>query len=288
MRKTVNEFFAYPGKILDADGNLLEKYKGMEGYARFAQDYGRAGTKSNMSSVFTNTSAVLDEEIFELLSWQRFTKTVDEFLAYRGKILDTEGVPFEKYLSMEGYARFTQEHGGAGTKSYMGSVFLNVSAILDKKIFKLLGWQTFSKTVEEFFALRSKILNADGTPLKHYKGMEGYARFARDHGGAGRQSKMIPVFKNISAALGGKSEMERLGLGWKVFQGNVSQYQALIEFFKITDRATFQGLEGQKLVADEIFAGKTKLAYLNVSTLRVELLGNREAFTGLGWSKSHF
>ena len=98
-----------------------------------------------MSSVFTNTSAVLDKEIFEGLGWQQFSKTVDDFFAYRGKILDAEGKPLEKYLGMKGYARFAQDYGGSGTRSNMSSVFTNTSAVLDKKIFELLGWKKFEE-----------------------------------------------------------------------------------------------------------------------------------------------
>ena len=286
--KTVDEFFSYRDKILDTEGNPLEKYLGMKGYAQFAQDYGGADKKSYMSSVFKNISAILDKKTFELLEWQHFNKTVEEFFAYRDKILDAEGNPLEKYLDMEGYAKFTQDHGGAGIQSEMSSIFINTSAVLDKKTFERLGWQYFNKTVEEFFAYRDKILDTDGNPLEKYLGMEGYVRFAQDHGGVGKKSNMLSVFSNTSAVLGGKKEMKRLGLGWKVFRGNVAQYQALIDFFKITDRVTLQGLEGQKLVADTIFVGKTKPTYDNVSVLRVELLGDREAFTHLGWSNSNF
>ena len=82
--------------------------------------------------------------------------------------------------------------------------------------------------------------------------------------------------------------MDRLGLGWKKIQGSVSQYEDLIELFSITDTAALQGLEGQKFVADKIFKGGTISTYRNVSVLRLELLGDREAFKSLGWSSSKF
>ena len=286
--KTVEVFRAFRGKILDADGNPLEKYVGMEGYAQFAVDYIEEGIESNMGSVFQDASAVLGKTTFELLNWHVFSRTVEDFRAFRGKILDENGKPLEKYLGMEGYAQFAKEHGGAGDQSNMNSVFTDASAVLGKTTFELLNWHVFSRTVEDFRAFRGKILDENGKLLEKYLGMEGYARFAKEHGGAGIESKMGSIFKDVSAVLGGKKEMDRLGLGWKVFQGSVSQYEDLIELFSITDTAALQGLEGQKFVADRIFKGRTILAYRNVSALRLKLLGDWEAFKSLGWSSSKF
>ncbi len=289
--KTVEIFRTYRGKILDANGNPLDEYLGMEGYAKFAKDHGGAGDQSNMQSVFSNVSAVLDEETFKLLKWQRFSKTVEFFRAYRGKILDADGNPLDKYVGMDGYAKFAKDHGGAGDQSNMQSIFVNVSAVLDEKTFKRLNWQMFSKTVEDFRAYRGKILDADGNPLDEYLGMEGYAKFAEDHGEAGDQSNLQSVFQNVSAVLGGKKEMDRLGLEWKKVQGSVSQYESLNEFFfnlKESDLEKILGQEGQKYVAREIYKGNTLRTYLNVSTLREDLLGGKEAFAVLGWKSKKF
>ena len=286
--RTVEVFRAFRGKILDENGKPLKKYLGMEGYARFAKKHGGAGIESNMKSVFKDASAVLGKTTFELLDWQQFSKTVEVFRAFRGKILDENGKPLEKYLGMEGYAQFAIDYVGAGVKSKMGSVFTDASAVLGEETFKLLNWQQFSRTVEVFRAFRGKILDENGEPLEKYLGMEGYARFAKKHGGAGIESKMGSIFQDVSAVLGGKKEMNRLVLGWKKFQGSVSQYEDLIELFSITDTAALQGLEGQKFVADKIFKGGTISTYRNVSVLRLELLGDREAFKSLGWSSSKF
>ena len=183
-------FRAFRGKILDADGNPLEKYVGMEGYAQFAVDYIEEGIESNMGSIFEDASAVLDKTTFELLNWQQFSRTVEVFRAFRGKILDENGKPLEKYLGMEGYAQFSVDYVGVGVKSNMNSVFQDASAVLDKTTFELLNWQKFSRTVEVFRAFRGKILDADGNPLEKYVGMEGYARFAKEHGGADVKSNM--------------------------------------------------------------------------------------------------
>ena len=63
------------------------------------------------------------------------------------------------------------------------------------------------------------------------------------------------------------------------------------EFFfnlKESDLEKILGQEGQKYVAREIYKGNTLRTYMNVSALRLELLGDREAFKSLGWSRSKF
>ena len=180
----------------------MKKYLGMEGYAQFAVDYVGAGIESNMRSVFQDASAVLGKTTFELLDWQQFSRTVEVFRAFRGKILDESGKPFEKYKGMEGYAQFAVDYVGAGIESNMHSVFTDASAVLGEEAFKLLNWQKFSRTVEVFRAFRGKILDADGNPLEKYVGMEGYAQFAVDYVGAGIESNMGSVFQDASACSG--------------------------------------------------------------------------------------
>ena len=80
--------------------------------------------------------------------------------------------------------------------------------------------------------------------------------------------------------------MKSLGLDWKCFFGTVFEYQNLAQLFKNNDPLAFQGVEGQKRVAKEIFKDDLKRTYRNVSSLRVHLLGSWEAFKDLGWSSN--
>ena len=166
------------------------------------------------------------------------------------------------------------------TKGAMLKAFMNVSSVLNESEFKELGWQEFHGSVDEFHELRGKILDESGKPREKYIGQEGYALFAKDHyGGA-----MLKAFKNVSSVLGGHANMKILGLDWKQFNGKSSEYWKLFLLFKNNDPLAFQGVEGQKKVAKEIFKGDLKRTYRNVSSLRVHLLGSWEAFKDLGWS----
>ena len=275
FKGSVDEYTSLRGEIVHADGTLVKKYLGMKGYADFAKKY----FNSNMFNTFVNVSAVLDPSTFKGLGWQAFQGSVDEFTSLKGKILHPDGTLVGKYIGMDGCAAFAEKY----YNSNMTITFKNVSAVLDPSIFKGLGWQKFQGSVDEFTSLRGKILHPDGTLVTDYVGMDGYADFAEEY----YNSNMPAAFTNISAVLGGKKEIDRLNLGWKKFEGSVSQYDELIVLFDSTERTLLQGLEGQKAVADIIFKGHTVNTYRNVSVLRERLLGGEE-FSNLEWRMERF
>ena len=268
------EFHELRGKILDESGKLREKYMGQEGYALFAKDH-YAG---NMLKAFKNVSSVLSESEFKELGWQEFNGSELEFHELRGKILDESGKLREKYIGQEGYALFAKDH----YKGAMQKAFLNVSSVLSESEFKELGWQEYIGSEVEFHELRGKILDESGKLREKYIGQEGYALFAKDH----YKGAMQKAFLNVSSVLGGHANMKSLSLDWKCFFGTVFEYQNLAQLFKNNDPLAFQGVEGQKKVADEIFKDDTKRTYRNVSVLRVHLLGSWEVFKDLGWSSN--
>ena len=268
------EFHELRGKILDESGKLREKYIGQEGYALFAKDhYDRA-----MLKAFLNVSSVLNESEFKEQGWQEFIGSELEFRDLRGKILDESGKLKEEYIGQEGYALFAKDHYDRA----MLKAFKNVSSVLNESQFKELGWQEFIGSELEFHELRGKILDESGKLKEEYIGQEGYALFAKDH----YKGAMLKAFLNVSSVLGGHANMKNLGLDWKCFFGTVFEYQNLAQLFKNNDPLAFQGVEGQKKVAKEIFKGNTKRTYRNVSALREHLLGSLEAFKDLGWSSN--
>ena len=192
--------------------------------------------------------------------------------------MNESGEPKEKYRGQEGYALFTEEHYAGA----MQKAFQNVSAVLNKYEFNKLGWRDFHGSVDEFRDLKGKILDKRGVLRKKYMRLEGYVLFAEEHY-AGAMQK---AFMNVSAVLGGSANMKNLGLDWKCFFGTVFEYQNLVRLFKNNDPLEFQGLEGQKRVAKEIFEDNLRRTYTNVSVLKEYLLGSWEAFKDLGWSSN--
>jgi len=250
------------------------KYEGQAGYVKLTSELG--GTRS-MNYVFQTVSRFLGKKKISELGWQAFQGTVTEFKELRGKILNPDGTIREEYQGMEGYAKFAELY-------YVGDMkkaYQNVSAVLDKPQMQMLAWQAFQGTVTEFNELRDKILNPDGTIREEYQGMEGYAKFAEQY----YEANMPKAYQNVSAVLGGVLSMRELGLGWKQFQGRVSQFENLKQLFRSTDRRELEGEKGQKKVADTIFNGNRSRAYGMVSILKEELVGGKKAFEELNWRR---
>ena len=159
------EFQELIGKILNVDGSLKEEYFGKPGYLRFAEDhYGGA-----MQKAFQNVSAVLDDEVFVKLGWQKFHGSASEFQELIGKILNTDDSLKIEYFGQPGYLRFAEDHYGGA----MQKAFINVSSVLDDEVFVKLGWQQFRGSTREFQDLIGKILNADGSLKEEYFGKPG-------------------------------------------------------------------------------------------------------------------
>jgi len=127
------------------------------------------------------------------------------------------------------------------------------------------------------------MLNSDGSVKEEYQGQEAYVKFAKKHSSGDMQK----AYKNASAVLGGVHNMRELGLGWKQFQGTVSQFEKLQKLFKLYEIEELSRVEGQKKVAKEVFKGDIVKTYKNVSVLRELLLGSLESFKELNWKRKH-
>ena len=270
---TTEDFFELRGRLLNAKGELREEYIGMEGYAALAEQF----YKGNMLKTFTNVSAVLGKEEMKRLRWQGFNGKTDEFSKLRGRLFNDEGELRKEHISVKGYTALADQlYEGEMQKTYQ-----NVSAALDKDEMKRLGWKQFQGTTEDFFELRGRLLNAKGELREEYIGMEGYAALADQL----YKGEMLKTFTNVSAVLGGAESMKELGLGWKVFQGAADQYRELKKLFAAKSIEELRGRKGQEDAAETIFKKDIRRAYSNVSNLREELLGSREAFEQLNWEK---
>ena len=272
----VSDFNELRKKILNEDGSIKEKYKGMAGYVLLAKEY----FENDMQKAYKNVSSVLDggSELMKQLDWQAYLGQVSDFNKLREKILTEDGSIKEKYKGMDGYVLCAEEHFG----SNMQKAYEHISAVLGGfKVMKQIAWQQYKGFVSDFNSFRSKIFNEDGSIKGEYKGSDGYVKFAKDH----CKGNMLKAYKNVSAVLGGVFEMKRLKLGWKSFQGTVDQFKNLKELFESIEREELRGEKGQSRVAREIFKGNKRRAYDMVSALKEELLESKEAFKKLNWKK---
>ena len=252
---TTQEFRALKPQILDHQGNFKETYRGMEGYARFADQF----YNGNMLNTYKNVSAVLDKQTFKQSGWQAFKGSTQEFRLVKTQVLDHQGNFKETYLGMEGYARFADEfYNGDMFKTYK-----NVSAFLDKWVLKKSGWQIFQGSTQEFRALKDQILDHQGNFKETYLGMEGYARFADEF----YKGDLFKAFTNMSAVLD-KQVLKKSG--WQIFQGSTQEFRALKA--QILDhqgnfKVEYQGMEGYAKFADQFYKGNMIKTFQNVSAV---------------------
>ena len=259
-------------QILNSEGEIRQEYIGREGYALYADRH----HSGDMLKSYINVSVVLDQKDRKKLEWQKYQGNSIDYKKERTQILTPNGEVRREYRGSEGYALYAdRHHSGDMLKSYK-----NVSAVLDKKDMQKLEWQAYRGNSIDYKKERTQILTPNGEVKLKYRGSEGYALYADRYHSADMQK----TYLNVSAVLGGVHKIRQLGLAWKKFEGSTSQYQILKALFNKYGLEQLKASKGgQDKVAREIFNGNKKKAYLNVSALREELLGNRSAFNELKW-----
>ena len=265
---TVSEYNRLKSLIKDEKGNIKQEYKGMEGYAKFAEEH----FDGKMPQAFKNVSAVSSPREKKQLEWQKFLDTVSEYYGLKRKITDEKGKIKQEYKRMEGYAKFAKEHFDGN----MLQAFVNVSAVLSPREKKQLGWQKFQGTVFEYYDLKSLVIDEDGNIKQEYKRMEGYAKFAEEH----FDGNMFLTFMNISTVLS-KNEFEKLG--WQSFHGFDQEYHDLKSLITDEDGNIKQevvGMDGQAEFAQQYFGGNMRKAFLNVSAVL-----SKSEFKKFGWQQ---
>ncbi len=267
---STTKFRTYREKILNETGKLRPEFIGIEGYARFADLY----EEGKMHKAFKNVSVILDKIDFKNLGWKSFYGSVLEFRSYKSKILDEEGRLRPEFIGMEGYVRFADLY----EEGKMHKAFGSVSAVLDKALFKKLGWSIFRGDVREFRRQKSKILHEDGSFRMEFVGMEGYARFAEKYA----DGNMHKSFFNVSSVL---NREQFKNLGWQQFHGNVEKFKSYRN--KILDqegklRPEFIGIDGYAHFAEKYEDGAMRTAFSNVSAIL-----SKKQFQGLRWKAFH-
>ena len=254
--------------------DVIEKYKGMDGYANFAKEH----FEGNMQKAYQNVSAVLGgaSRLMKQLDWQKYQGQVSDFNKLREKILNEDGSVREEYKGSDGYALFTKKY----FEGDMQKAYRNVSAVLGggSRLMKQLDWQAYLGSVSEFNKLREKILNEDGSIREEYKGMDGYAKFAKEY----FEADMQKAYLNVSAVLGGGSRLMKQ-LDWQQYHGQVSDFNKIREKVLNEDgsiREEYKGSDGYALFAEKYFNDNMQKAYINVSAV---LGGGSRLMKQLDW-----
>ena len=270
----VSDFNKIREKVLNEDGLIREEYKGSDGYASFAEKY----FEGDMQKAYINVSAVLGggSRLMKQLDWKKYQGSVSDFNKIRDKILNKDGSIREEYKGSDGYVNFAKKY----FEGDMKKAYLNVSAVLGggSRLIKQLDWQVYHGQVSELNKIRDKILNKDGSIKEEYKGMDGYAKFAKEH----FEGNMEKVYQNVSAVLGGGSRLMKQ-LDWQGYQGRVSDFNKLREKILNKDgsiKEEYKGSDGYAQFAEDYFEGDMKKVYQNVSAV---LGGDSRLMKQLDW-----
>ena len=271
---SVSDFNKLREKILNEDGSIREEYKGMKGYASFAEKY----FEGDMLKAYLNVSAVLGggSRLMKQLDWQGYKGQVSDFNKLGDKILNEDGSTREEYKGSDGYALFAEKY----FEGDMEKAYKNVSAVLGggSSLMKQLDWQQYQGQVSDFNKLREKVLNEDGSIREEYKGSAGYVKFAEEY----FEGDMLKAYKNVSAVLGGGSSLMKQ-LDWQQYQGQVSDFNKLREKVLNEDgsiKEEYKGSAGYVLFAEKYFEGDMQKAYKNVSSV---LGGGSRLMKQLDW-----
>ena len=253
------------------DGRPKAEYSGVEGYRRAADDF----ASGSMHSCWKRVAKMLDAKQRKLLGWGNyFQGTTTEHGEIRSRVLSAEGKSLKSMQGIEGYRGYADAHCvGRMVKAYM-----TVSAVLSREEFSELDWgKSFNGTTAEHGEIRSRVLSAEGKPLKSMQGIEGYRRYADSHC-VGRMAKA----RNTVSAVLSPEEFSNLDWG-KAFAGTTSEHdevRARVLSEEGEPLKSMQGIEGYRLYADTYCVGKLGKAYQMVSAVLCP-----EEFSDLGWGR---
>ena len=185
---------------------LISELRGMKRCRQVSKEF----FAKNMTSAFDymqSRSKLLGGPPGSVLQWKRFRGTTDEQDKLLSLILNSDGIPNQEYISMEGLYELAVDFEWS-----LGQVFNNVSASLDPKIFRRYKWKRISVSIEvvdQFLGMREEEI------LKLFSGLKGYLAAAERF----TDSDLNKAYSLFSAFLSDFGLFAKLN--WFKFEGSV-------------------------------------------------------------------
>jgi hypothetical protein len=277
---TTSEFRQVRERLLGPDGNPRPGMSGIAGYIDYSDTFENRESipgAGNMWQSHIKAAAALSESEFALLGWGKFFPgKVTEYKSVKDWVLQKNGRPLKSMMRAKGYMAFSTHYSDGN----MRRGYMMVLAVLNEQFKKLQWGKLFPGTVEEYEAIRYRILNENGAPKLGEDGYYGYQGFLvyadRYHNG-----KMIPAYLAVTAVL---DPIEFEPLNWKRFVGHTAlfrKYRALLVGEYGHFKPSAFGKVGltymtNKLVAEE--GGNPAIVRQNLRSV----LTDREIFN-IGW-----
>lgn len=274
------EFQTERSQILENNSYLKIEYLDMGGYIKYAEDY----HEGDMLQAYEGVRVALGRTVIDReLGWRQYYDSSKRFQKESRWILDANDEPREEYRGMNGYS----EYATAYYKGNMELSYRNVLAILGQDaVDRELAWRRYEGFSGQFQKEKNRILDTSNYPKDKYLGMNGYISYAKQYYGG----DMRRAYQNIWSVFGSPG-MEFLGFNWIKFYGTALECQNLLQFFRENAITEFEGVEGQRKVAQIIFEEDNRYTdedrlrniYGKVFNLAEVLLGSKEAFRNLNW-----
>jgi len=268
----VRQFKEVKERLLDKNGNVSPKYKGLVGYATYANEHQQGG----MATAYTLVTGALSQTQLQELGWTApVFITSNQFLQLRKRIIDEKGQVNPTYKSKTGHALYAKRY----TSEKMSTAYEKITAMLSIEELSALGWEKpFPKTVKELYQSRKVLLDDKGLLHSRYHHIKGYQLYAVKH----FRGDMKAAYDTARSALS-TEELEQLH--WKTrFWGNVKEYKTTRSLL-FTDNAKvnprYQGLNGWHAYADDHVEGEIARSYQMVSTVL-----SKKEFETLNWNSN--
>ena len=204
------------GELIKKPG-FGDKYKGIEGYQKFADDH----ADKSMQKAYLLASAITKVVglKFDKLKWgSQIPCTTEKFEALRKVIKKPEFL--SEYKGIEGYQKFADKYADKSMeKAYkLASAITKVVGLT----FDDLEWGSQIQCATKEFKNLRDLIKEPGFGDK-YKGIEGYQKFADDKAG-GSMLKAYMLASAITKVVG--LEFDNLGWGSQ-FQGDTKEYKLI-------------------------------------------------------------
>jgi hypothetical protein len=243
--------------LIKAPG-FLDKYKGIEGYQKFADEH----ADKLMQKAYTLVSAITKVVglTFADLEWGSCINcTSDEFKNLRDLIKKPEFL--SKYKGIEGYQKFADDHADKSMlKAYQ--LASAITKVVGLKFDDLEWGSCINCTSDEFKNLRDLIKKPEF--LSKYKGIEGYQKFADDHADKSMQKAYL-LASAITKVVGLKFD----DLEWgSQIHCTTDKFKNLRDLIKEPGfLSEYKGIEGYQKFADEHADKSMQKAYMLVSAI---------------------
>ena len=260
-------------KSLENGGRFTVR-SGFLGYVDVADTY----FGGDMRKAYEVVLALVGPDVLKQKEWRKYLGSTHQYEQLSSILLNSDGSVKEEYIGLEGHIKFAVKHANGN----MAAAYSNASAALGSNIIKQLQWKKVSGSVNRLNKIQADLLDSQSSFQPQYREMEGYIQVSDKY----FKGNMESAFKIVSAIASAEAVAQ---LNWTTFKGTTVQLKTLIQVFKETDLDQLKGLEGLNKVAELVFSGKRKAAYINVNAYKRYLFESDDPkfeFRNLNWSSS--